>query len=244
MDGACAKAGLDRSALARTSLGLGLAGLSSKEEAERVEARFVGMNGVKAANDAVTACLGAHGGADGALVIAGTGSAAVARVRGRETVFGGRGFLIGDDGSAARVGADAVRVALRAHDGIGPSSPMTQEVMRRFHNDALVAIQWAITAKPSGYGAFSPLVFECAAAGDAIALGIVTTAAQAVDALIDAARALGAERVALVGGVSQPLRPYLSASSLALLRRPLSDAADGAILLAGGKLPDSEISET
>ncbi|MBV8664083.1 MAG: hypothetical protein JO107_13385, partial [Hyphomicrobiales bacterium] len=109
---------------------------------------------------------------------------------------------------------------------------------------ALVAIQWAITAKPSGYGAFSPLVFECAAAGDAIALGIVTTAAQAVDALIDAARALGAERVALVGGVSQPLRPYLSASSLALLRRPLSDAADGAILLAGGKLPDSEISET
>ncbi|MBV8472086.1 MAG: N-acetylglucosamine kinase, partial [Hyphomicrobiales bacterium] len=103
---------------------------------------------------------------------------------------------------------------------------------------------WAITAKPSGYGAFSPLVFECAAAGDAIALGIVTTAAQAVDALISAAQALGAERVALVGGVSQPLRPYLSASSLAVLRRPLSDAADGAILLAGGRLPDSEISDT
>ena len=53
----------------------------------------------------------AHGGADGALIIAGTGSAAIARVRGRETVIGGRGFLLGDDGSAARVGADAVRAA-------------------------------------------------------------------------------------------------------------------------------------
>jgi len=41
-------------------------------------------------------------------------------VRQRESVIGGRGFLLGDDGSAARIGADAVRAALRAHDGLGP----------------------------------------------------------------------------------------------------------------------------
>jgi len=52
------------------------------------------------------------------LVIAGTGSAAVARVGGqRGRVIGGRGFLLGDDGSIARVGAEAIRAALRAHDG-------------------------------------------------------------------------------------------------------------------------------
>lgn len=243
IDGVCAKAGLDRVAKARVALGLGLAGLSSQQDAQRVEAQFEGLIGVRAVNDAVTACLGAHGGADGALVIAGTGSAAVARARGREAVLGGRGFLLGDDGSAARVGADAVRAALRAHDGLGPTSPMTQEVMRRFRDDALVAIDWAISAKPSGYGAFAPLVFECAAARDVVALTIVDAAARAVDALIRAARALGAERVVLVGGLSQPLRPYLDASSQAALRSALFDAADGAILLAGGVLPAGEIDE-
>ena len=244
VEAACAMAGLAAANRARLALGLGLAGLSSAGDVKRVEARFEGLAGVRAANDAVTACLGAHGGADGALVIAGTGSAAIARVSGRETVIGGRGFLIGDDGSAARVGADAVRAALRAHDGLGPSSPLTKEVMRRFRDDPLVVIEWAISAKPAGYGAFSPLAFECAAAGDEVALAIVGAAARAVDALIRAVQALGAERVALVGGLSEAIGPYLEASSQAALSRPLFDAVDGAILLAGGVLPASEGGKT
>ncbi|MGD0564576.1 MAG: BadF/BadG/BcrA/BcrD ATPase family protein [Roseiarcus sp.] len=243
IEAVCAKAGLAAADRARLALGLGLAGLSSADDAKRVEARFEGMAGVRAANDAVTACLGAHGGGDGALVISGTGSAAIARVRGRDIVIGGRGFLLGDDGSAARVGADAVRAALRAHDGLGPASPLTQEVMRRFRDDPLVAIQWAVSAKPAGYGAFAPLAFERAGAGDEIALAIVRAAARAVDALIRAVQALGAERVALVGGLSRALRPYLEAPLQAALRRPSFDAADGAILLAGGVLPASESGE-
>ncbi len=244
IDAVCAKVGLAAGDCARFALGLGLAGLSSAEDAKRVEARFEGLAGVRAANDAVTACLGAHGGADGALVIAGTGSAAIARVGGRATVIGGRGFLLGDDGSAARVGVDAVRAALRAYDGLGPTSPMTQEVMRRFRDDPIAAIQWAISAKPSGYGAFSPLVFQRAAEGDEVALPIVRAAARAVDALIAAAQALGAERVALVGGLSEPIKPYLATPSQAALREPLFDAVDGAILLAGGVLPASEGGKT
>jgi glucosamine kinase len=240
IEAALAKAGVAGADRERVALGLGLAGLSSADEARHVEARFVGMAGVSAANDAVTACLGAHGGADGALVIAGTGSAAIARVQGRETVIGGRGFLLGDDGSAARVGADAVRAALRAHDGLGPASPMTREIMRRFGDDPRIAIQWAIGAKPSGYGAFAPLVFERASDDDQVATVIVRAAAQAVDALIRAVQALGAERIALVGGLSGSLKAYLSPASQAAAQRPLFDAADGAILLAGGHLPANE----
>ena len=59
------------------------------------------------------------------------------------------------------------------------------------------------------YGAFAPLVFERAAEGDGVALRDRHAAARAVGALSRAARALGAERVALVGGVGQALRPYL-----------------------------------
>ncbi len=194
---------------------------------------------MRAANDAVAGCLGAHGGGDGALVIAGTGSAAIARVDGRETVIGGRGFLLGDDGSTARVGAEAIRAALRAHDGVGPASLLTEEAMRRF-GDPLTATQWALTAKPAGYSAFMPLVFERAAVGDAVALTIVEAAARAIDALIAATRALGATRVVLVGGMNPAITPYLIEGSRAVLRDPLYDDADGAILIVGGALPALE----
>ena len=46
--------------------------------------------------------------------------------------------------------------------------------------------------------------------------------------------ALGAERVALVGGAGEALRPYLDPEIGALLSAPLHDAADGAILFVGG----------
>ena len=237
IDAVCAKAGLGAADRAKLTLGLGLAGLSSPADAKRVEARYAAFASVRAANDAVAGCLGAHGGGDGALVIAGTGSAAIARVDGRETLIGGRGFLLGDDGSTARVGAEAIRAALRAHDGIGPASSLTEEVMRRF-GDPLVATQWALTAKPAGYGAFMPLVFERAAAGDAVALTIVAAAARAIDALIAATRALGATRVVLVGGMNPAITPYIVEASREALRDPLYDDADGAILIAGGALPE------
>jgi glucosamine kinase len=235
------QAGLGSSDSRRVALGLGLAGLSTGAEAARIAADLSapdGLASVRAANDAVTACLGAHAGADGGIVIAGTGSAGIARVRGRESVIGGRGFLLGDDGSAARIGADAVRAALRAHDGLGPSTPLTRAIMQNFADDAHAATQWALTAKPSDYGAFSPLALDAAGQGDAVARPIVAAAAAALAALTRAVQALGADRVALVGGLSQSIRAHLPADLADILREPLFDAADGAILLAGGVLPD------
>ena len=43
--------------------------------------------------------------------------------------------------------------------------------------------------------------------------------------------ALGAERIALMGGVAAPTRPYLAAKYDGLLVEPLGDALDGALLL-------------
>ena len=50
----------------------------------------------------------------------------------------------------------------------------------------------------------------------------------------------GAERIALVGGLGEPLRPYLSPDVAKRLVRPRRDAVDGAILLAGGTLDEAE----
>ena len=235
------EAGMSPPASGSIAVGVGLAGLSTGAEASRIAGDLGAVGGVvsvHAANDALTACLGAHRGADGGIVIAGTGSAGLARIGGRPNVVGGRGFLLGDDGSAARIGADAVRAALRAFDGLGPSSPLTRSVMGRFADDAEVAMQWALTARPSDYGVFAPLVIEAAAAGDSIGGPIIEAAALALGALTRAVQRLGVERIALVGGLAPAIRPRLPAGLAALLREPLFDATDGAILLAGGALPD------
>jgi glucosamine kinase len=227
----------------RVALGLGLAGLSSELDAERVVAAFAGWARVRAANDAVIACLGAHAGADGGLIIAGTGSAGIALVDGQTTIVGGRGFLLGDDGAAARIGADAVRAALRAFDQLEPMSGLSREILDHFGGDPLAMTRWALTAKPRDYGAFAPLALSAAERGEDGALRIVAAAAQAIAALVQAVEARGARRIAIAGGLAEPIRGRFPAELAARLLRPLFDPADGAVLLAGGVLPSSQIGE-
>jgi glucosamine kinase len=231
--------GVGEAARPRVALGLGLAGLSSEDDAKRVVAALSGWASVRAANDAVTACLGAHAGADGGLIIAGTGSAGLALVDGRTTIVGGRGFLLGDDGAAARIGADAVRAALRAFDQLEPISGLSQEILDHFGNDPLAMMDWALTAKPGDYGAFAPLALSAAERGEEGARRIVAAAVQAIVALVQAVEASGARRIAIAGGLAEPIRGRLPADLAARLLRPLFDPADGAVLLAGGVLPDS-----
>jgi glucosamine kinase len=224
-------AGADRT---RIAVGFGLAGIEDAGDAARVVEAFPGLRLVRAANDAVTACIGAHAGADGGLVIAGTGSAAIARVNGRETIIGGRGFTLGDDGAGAHIGLDALRAAMRAFDRLGPASALTADIIGHFGGDAVAMMRWARDARPGDFGAIAPGVFSRAAEGDRIAREIAAQAARAIGALTRGAVALGAERVALVGGAGDALRPYLEPEIAALLTSPLHDAADGAILLVSG----------
>ena len=228
------KARIPASDWGRVALGFGIAGLNDALDAARVVGAFSGYALARAANDATAACIGAHAGADGGLVIAGTGSAAIARVVGKETIIGGRGFALGDDGSGAHIGLDALRAAVRAHDGLVAPSPLTCDILNEFDNDAIAMVRWARTAKPGDYGAFAPRVFQHAAERDQHALEIVAGAARGIAALTRGVIALGAERVALVGGAGEPLRPYLEPEIATLLTRPLHDATDGAILMTGG----------
>src|SRR5277367_817202 len=189
------KAGLTSADRARIAIGFGLAGNDDPSDAAPVVEAFPGWRLVRAANDAVTACIGAHAGADGGLVIAGTGSAAIARVGPTETIIGGRGFTLGDDGSGAHIGLDALRSAMRAFDGLAPVCALTDDILADFGGDLVAMMNWAREAKPGDFGAFAPRVFEHAASHDPIALGIVNAAARAIGALTLGVVALGAERV-------------------------------------------------
>jgi glucosamine kinase len=222
------------------ALGLGLAGITTEADARKVEARFQDFGSVIAENDAVTACLGAHGGADGAIIIAGTGSAAMARINGKSTVLGGRGFIVGDEGSAARIGLDAVRAAARAADGLGPVSALTHAVLKQLGGDVAALVAWAATAKPGDFGAFAPLTIARAQDGDEVALPIIKDASTAILFLFKSVRDIGSTKVALVGGLAPALRPFLAAPLENILLNPRFDACEGAILLAGGPLPVEE----
>ena len=244
VDATLISARLNQADAGSITIGLGLAGFKGESDEARVAAAFPQFLRVRAGNDATTACVGAHAGADGGLIIAGTGSAAIARVRNKETIIGGRGFALGDDGSGSHIGLDAMRAAMRAHDRIGPESALTQDLVSHFSNDPVAMMNWALSAKPGDFGGFAPRVFEHAAEGDAIALEIVRTAARAVAVLTRGVVALGAERVALVGGVGDALRPYFEPDIAARLKPPLYDPTDGAILFAGGAVaPQKEAAQ-
>jgi glucosamine kinase len=224
----------------RIAMGFGVGGFSDASDEARILAAFPGYGIARAANDSTTACIGAHAGADGGLVNAGTGSVAIARVAGRETIIGGRGFTLGDDGSAAHIGLEALRAATGAYDGLAPASALTGEILGQFGDDPVAMVRWAREAKPGDFGAFAPRVFRRAAERDPIALEIAAKAAHAVGVLTRRVVALGAKRVALVGGAGEALRPHLDPEIAALFSAPLHDAADGAILFVGGAIPSKK----
>ncbi len=244
VDAILINARLNQADRASIAMGLGLAGFKGATDQTRIAAAFPGFLRVQAGNDATTACIGAHAGADGGLIIAGTGSAAIARVRNKETIIGGRGFALGDDGSGSHIGLDAMRAAMRAYDRIGPSTALTRDLINYFNNDPVAMMNWALSAKPGDFGGFAPRVFEHAASQDPIALDIVRAAARAIGVLTRGVVALGAERVALVGGVGEALRPYFEPDIAARLKPPLYDPTDGAILFVGGVVaPQGEVAQ-
>src|ERR1700737_1327668 len=85
-------------------------------------------------NDARIALTGAIGFGGGVVVIAGTGSVAFGRNdAGAEARAGGWGPTIGDEGSGFAIAKAGLAAIMRAYDGRGPATAMT-ELMLREHN--------------------------------------------------------------------------------------------------------------
>jgi glucosamine kinase len=61
---------------------------------------------------------------------------------------------------------------------------------------------------------------------------LVSEAAAAAVSIIDALRVAGAPTVSLIGGLAEPLLPWLPPQVRDFITQPQSDSADGAILMA------------
>lgn len=233
---ALADAGLPETAFPRITAGFGLAGANVSALHDALLAHPFPFAGVALASDAATACLGAHDGAAGAILVIGTGSQGqVLTAAGEERAIGGWGFELSDGGSGARLGQQAIRTAILAYDGLAAPSPFTDAILARFGGTPAEAAVWGKTATPRDYGAFVPLLLDHATIGDPVATALLADGAAEVAGLLYRLVDLGAEHIALMGGLARVYPPLLPDDLVARLVPPQGDAMDGALILARRK---------
>jgi glucosamine kinase len=232
-----AAAGLPHTVLVETTACLALAGASEPDQLAAARRHPLPFAHTIIVTDAEAACVGAHGGRDGAVVIIGTGSIGWGIVDGQRHRVGGWGLAVSDEGSGAWLGREAVRRALWAHDRRVEWTPLLGRVFARFDRDAHTIVRWTATASPRDYGDIAPLVIEEATRGDPAAIELARLAAQHIASLVERLDRAGAPRIGLVGGLAAVLEPYLSTETRSRLVAPQGDALAGALRLAAEAAP-------
>ena len=181
--------------------------------------------------DAHAACVGAHNGADGGVIVVGTGSIGWAVLRGRQHRVGGWGLELSDEGSGAWIGRETLRRVLAAHDGRVAWTALLRAVFERYDCDPHAVVQWASQAASRDFGALARAVVE-ASRDDAAAIEILRLAATHIDTIATRLIELGVPRLSLMGGLVAHVEGLLPMIIRRHLAKPLGDALDGALLLA------------
>jgi N-acetylglucosamine kinase-like BadF-type ATPase len=142
-------------------------------------------------DDAVTAHAGALSMGWGINITVGTGVACLSMPATREPrIFGGYGFLLGDEGGAYWIGREALRQVLRGRDGRAAQSGLEAAARQRFGK--LDDVHIRLHDDPNGVNAiaqFASDVLDAASSGLAAATAIVDEAARELRQLAVAAAA-------------------------------------------------------
>jgi glucosamine kinase len=204
-------AGLRPAAWSDCALGAGLAGASHLPWRDAFLAVNPGFARIALDSDSFTMLLGAHAGRPGVIVAAGTGSVGeVLRADGSRTSLGGWGFPIGDEGSGAWLGWQAVRHAQAAMDGRAPAGALARQVWTSCGDDRVALLDWCRSAGQFEYAQLAPAVFA-AEAEDAQAAALLTSAVVELEALALALDPAGELPLAVSGSVGRRLSPRFSA---------------------------------
>lgn len=225
------QANLEPSALHQTAVVAGLAGAEVETARKQFLALVQGFAHFELLTDAQTACLGAHQGRDGAIFIIGTGTIGIKKASNEWVRVGGWGFPLSDEGSGAWLGMQAVRCALKSHDGIQNSSHLSEQVWAHFEHNPSALLEWSISASSGDYGQLAPLVLEAFQQHDPAAQLIIE---QQINIIAQHIRALtGANQpLALMGGLADWVSNHLPIDIKDTLVQPHTDALSGALLRA------------
>lgn len=231
-------AGLPFSETKNTYACFGMAGARLPSAREHFAEREWPFGGVRVYDDIDIARAGAHGGEDGAVVIAGTGSAALALVDGQRYQAGGWGFIVGDQMSGAILGRELIRTAVEAQDGLVPGSPLTEAVIAKLGGSNDAVMDWSFQPHaPADYGAMMPLFFEHFEKHDPVAVELMELEFHFFDVYVTWFKSKGATRMAVVGGLADRLFPLLQERYGAFVVPRQGEPLDGALILARQHFP-------
>ncbi|VAW19603.1 hypothetical protein MNBD_ALPHA11-1853 [hydrothermal vent metagenome] len=251
------KAKIDIDQGANVSACFGMAGARLSKAKADFAARPFPFASVKVVDDIDIARAGAHMGADGAVLISGTGSAGVGEVAGKRFQVGGWGFLVGDSMSGAWLGRKLIRKSLKAFEGFEDGSALTKAVMEKFDNDPQKLMEWSFAnkkalafagsiaeispsiahARPVDYGAFVPMIFDFfEQKNDPVAKQLIAMELAAIEQYINWFLEREIKSIAIVGGLGKRLLPTLKNLYPGLIIEPKSAPLHGAIILAASSV--------
>ncbi len=204
---AAEKGGLSQQDFASMHIGLALAGAEHKASWHAFMSLAHPFASMTLNTDAYGACIGAHNGQDGAIMIAGTGSCGIYLKGLQQHVVGGREFPISDQGSGAVMGLRLIQQVLLAEDDIRDKTPLSRHVMAHFENDVDNVVAWSKQALPRDYGQFSPAIFQYAQQGDELAMEMLKQTAADIEMFLMALNKRGATRICLMGSIAERILP-------------------------------------
>ncbi len=191
---------------------LGLAGIVSPEDRQLVRGIATSLNLapiIEVDHDCCIALAGGLSGREGIVLIVGTGSSCYGRnVAGQTWRAGGWGSLVSDEGSGYDIGRQSLIAAVRAIDGRGATTGLTNlmlELLGVTHPDQILHRLYVTGLTRTEIAAFAPPVLALAEQGDAIALEILRRGWQQLsECVVAVAKKLGLEQseIVLVGGIS------------------------------------------
>lgn len=212
------QAGLTHDALRESSLFFGIAGgINHGPTLERLLGDRLTAAALRVRSDAHILLSGEVPTGDGACIICGTGSVCFLR-RGEEIHrIGGWGYLLDSGGSGYDIGRDALEAALRAFDGRGEPTWLTDLLATRLGGGVNTRITEIYREGKPYIAACAPAVFEAARQGDPVAESILRRNARKLAEYIETAWRLLTEDgqtapdslpVVMGGGISQKASPY------------------------------------
>lgn len=157
--------------------GLAGAGPPGAREAVEITLRSMGLaQEVRVGMDVEGAHRDAFGAGPGVLLVVGTGSMAWGRdPQGHAVRVGGWGSLLGDEGSGYWFGLEGLRAVIRAFDGRGPATRLTQTLLPALHLPEPGALPvWIAGASKGDVASLAPRVLELALEGDTTARAILS----------------------------------------------------------------------
>ncbi len=215
----------------RTRIGLGLSGAENPGWVNEFARRSPPWAQRHCVSDGLTAVLGAHAGRPGAVVSVGTGSVGVALHRAeRVSVIGGWGWQLGDEGSGAWLGRQAMAHTQHAMDGRDTVGPLAQAVAQRCGRSRASLLDWCAVAGQTDFAALAPVVFSMEGT-DAHADALVAWAVRSVEDVVLALDPDASLPLVICGSIGQRLAHRLRPDMRHRLVQAQGDACDGALQL-------------